>query len=720
MANQLTLEMRIKSILEDQGLAGLATKLSKTEKEVDKLQRKLKSSGQAAKGFAKDLMGMAAGFGAAAFIKNAVTEYAKFERGLEGVHNQLKSMGQGDAFPAVQDALIALEDSGRAMTADTIPAFQKFLGATGDASAAMEMVRVATDLTESGFGDVATNVDRLTSILKGRGKQAAAEYGIALDKTNDYGKDGAAIFEQIAKKASLMAQNQSQADESLDSIEGTMARVRREVGQYFAPALQWVADVFIGLYKSVVTVGTALGAMFDALVTGAVNFGEVLGNAFNIKRLLTEGPKAYMEGVTLAWQKMRRDWALSEESFQEQFQKIWAKKEVEQLKANAEAIEKVKGAIRRSQGEKDEDAAKKTAEKELEIFRKRQVAELEAEAKLAQARADMAAEGSDERLQLELEALDKAQQLALVKEGETTDQLLAIQAEYLAKKQALLNTWWEAWLDRLQKEMEEAAKEEEEKKEAQAEASDALLQAQIEAAEEGSEIQQKLEEEQMRQRQERELAESKSEEERETKRKRHQIEAEQLKKRHDNADKKRDQEKKERVLEQTAAVFGQLAAVFPKFKAFAIAEAIINTWLGVTKILQDNTVPKWLEPVAIAATIATGMAQVAKIRSAKMARGGIVPGPLNTLLGEDAATAPEAVIPLGSLAGRAALARAIQTGLAQTAATGGASAPAQVVNHHLEEHHHYHASVIRQERDMRQFNRKIRVNVRRDQARFVQ
>lgn len=719
MANKLTLEMRIKSILEDQGLAGLATKLSKTEKEVDKLERKLKSAGKSSSGFGKELMGMAAGFGAAAFIKSAVVEFAKFERGLEGIHNQLRSMGQGDAFPAVQEALTALEDSGRAMTADTIPAFQKFLGATGDASAAMEMVRVATDLTESGFGDVSTNVDRLTSILKGRGKQAAAEYGIALDKTNDFGKDGAAIFEQIAAKASLMAQNQSQADESLDSIEGTMARVRREVGQYFAPALQWVADSFIGLYKSVVTVGTALGAMFDGLITGAVNFGEVLGKALNIKRLLTEGPKAYMEEVTQAWQKMRRDWALSEESFQEQFQKIWAKKEVEQLKANAEAIEKVKGAIRRSQGDKDVEAAQKTAEKELDIERKKTQGLLDAEAKLAQARAEMAAEGSDERLRLELAALEAQKLAEKFKERETVDALLAIDADYLAKKQALINTWWMKWLDDLTKILEEADRVQKEKDQGNLDASDALLQAQIDAAEEGSDLQQQLEEEQLLRRQERELADSKSEEEREEKRKRHQIEQEQLRKRFDNADKRRDQEKKERILEQTSAVFGQLAAIFPKFKAFAIAEAIINTWLGVTKILQDDTVPKWLEPIAIAATIATGMAQVSKIRSAKMAFGGLAQEPLYAEIAENAATRPEAVIPLGSLAGRAALAGAVRKGLAES---GGAGTPATAspVNNYFKEEHHYHASVIRQERDMRQFNRKIRVNDRRDQSRFVQ
>lgn len=716
MANKLTLEMRIKSILEDQGLAGLATKLSKTEKEVDKLERKLKSAGKSSSGFAKELMGMAAGFGAAAFIKNAVTEYAKFERGLEAVHNQLKSMGQGDAFPAVQDALIALEDSGRAMTADTIPAFQKFLGATGDASAAMEMVRVATDLTESGFGDVATNVDRLTSILKGRGKQAAAEYGIALDKTNDYGKDGAAIFEQIAAKASLMAQNQSQADESLDSIEGTMARVRREVGQYFAPALQWVADAFIGLYKSVVTVGTALGAMFDGLITGAVNFGEVLGKAFNVKRLLTEGPKAYMAEVTLAWQKMRQDWALSEESFQEQFQKIWAKKEVEQLKANAAAIEKVKGAIRRSQGDKDEKAAEKTAEKELEIFRKRQVAELEAEAKLAQARAEMAAEGSDERLQLELEALDKAQQLALVKEGETTDQLLAIQAEYLAKKQTLLNTYWGNWLDQLQKWMEEEAKKEEERKESRIEASDALLQAQIGLAEEGSDLQRQLEEEEMNRRQQKELAEAKSEQEKADILKRHGLEKQKLQKKFDDFDKQRAQEAKQRSLDTVAASLGALAAVFPKMKGFAIAEAIINTYQGVTAVLADKSLMWWAKAAAIAATLATGFAQVQKIRGTKaMAMGGIATGPVNALIGEDAATAPEAVIPLGSLAGRAVLAQALHSALAQPAG-GGAPAPASQVIHYHGDEHHYHGTLIDQD-SIRRFQRKARRAERSDRAR---
>lgn len=58
-------------------------------------------------------------------------------------------------------------------------------------------------------------------------------------------------------------------------------------------------------------------------------------------------------------------------------------------------------------------------------------------------------------------------------------------------------------------------------------------------------------------------------------------------------------------------------------KGLSSAQAIINTWLGVTNILADKTIPTLLKGFAIAANIATGLAAVAKINGVKFAKGGI-------------------------------------------------------------------------------------------------
>lgn len=76
----------------------------------------------------------------------------------------------------------------------------------------------------------------------------------------------------------------------------------------------------------------------------------------------------------------------------------------------------------------------------------------------------------------------------------------------------------------------------------------------------------------------------------------------------------------------TAQMAGQaLTALFPKSKAAAIAEAVINTAVGITKALRDVPFPlNWVQAGLIAAT---GAAQIAAIRSTNISGGGSVPRP---------------------------------------------------------------------------------------------
>jgi hypothetical protein len=76
---------------------------------------------------------------------------------------------------------------------------------------------------------------------------------------------------------------------------------------------------------------------------------------------------------------------------------------------------------------------------------------------------------------------------------------------------------------------------------------------------------------------------------------------------------------------QTAQAVGQaLVAVFPKSKAAAAAQALINTAVGVTQAL---TLPFPLNWIQAAAVLASGMAQVAAIKSASVGGGGALPSP---------------------------------------------------------------------------------------------
>jgi len=109
-------------------------------------------------------------------------------------------------------------------------------------------------------------------------------------------------------------------------------------------------------------------------------------------------------------------------------------------------------------------------------------------------------------------------------------------------------------------------------------------------------------------------------------------------------EKKSELEKTQFGLEQGAKFFQGLSAYNKKFfaayKAFAIAQAIINTYQGATKALA--TYPPPFNFIAAAATVASGLAQVATIRAQTAQRGGnlITGGP--TVVGEDG---PELIVP---------------------------------------------------------------------------
>lgn len=109
-------------------------------------------------------------------------------------------------------------------------------------------------------------------------------------------------------------------------------------------------------------------------------------------------------------------------------------------------------------------------------------------------------------------------------------------------------------------------------------------------------------------------------------------------------EKKSELEKTQFGLDQGAKFFQGLSAYNKKFfaayKAFAIAQAIINTYQGATKALA--TYPPPFNFIAAAATVASGLAQVATIRAQTAQRGGTLIGGSAAVVGEDG---PELIVP---------------------------------------------------------------------------
>ena len=72
-----------------------------------------------------------------------------------------------------------------------------------------------------------------------------------------------------------------------------------------------------------------------------------------------------------------------------------------------------------------------------------------------------------------------------------------------------------------------------------------------------------------------------------------------------------------------ARMFGEQSAIG---KAFAVANATINTYLGASQVLKDDTIPTPLKPVVMAGIIAAGLGNVREILKVDETGGGRLRG----------------------------------------------------------------------------------------------
>jgi len=74
-------------------------------------------------------------------------------------------------------------------------------------------------------------------------------------------------------------------------------------------------------------------------------------------------------------------------------------------------------------------------------------------------------------------------------------------------------------------------------------------------------------------------------------------------------------------------------------KGLASANAVVQTYAGATQVLGDPLIPVLAKPALVAATIANGLANVARINGVKFAEGGFINGAGGATMGPDTTTA---------------------------------------------------------------------------------
>lgn len=115
------------------------------------------------------------------------------------------------------------------------------------------------------------------------------------------------------------------------------------------------------------------------------------------------------------------------------------------------------------------------------------------------------------------------------------------------------------------------------------------------------------------------------------------------------------------------------------YKAFAIANAIMNTYQGAVAAFQSAAaipIVGWVAaPIAAAAAIASGLASVAKIRSAREQGGNLAPGQISTIAERGA---PEVIMPAG--ASRVRTAQQMRQIMGENSSMGNSTPNIQIVN----------------------------------------
>lgn len=169
-------------------------------------------------------------------IEDTVEEFVSAQRNIDLTRATVESMGV--SFDSVRDQLTTFGSTLSAVSVDNdqaaLAASKLAKMAGGDLKAGMELAKKAADLTASGYGDFASNVDNLTRILSGKGARALMEYRVNLDDNATTAEQLDAVFKKITLTTEGMGDTiPGQVNEFKTAFE----EAKQTIGQGFMVAM---------------------------------------------------------------------------------------------------------------------------------------------------------------------------------------------------------------------------------------------------------------------------------------------------------------------------------------------------------------------------------------------------------------------------------------------------------------------------------------------------
>lgn len=618
MAKTVELKLLIEAILKDKGLIDAKAKVGDLEKQVAGLKGKLEGAAGASRGFSDALKSAIAPIAAAltvqkltAFVYEAAEAQREMERrtnALTGTLQQLglpveKSMAQINEFTASLAELTGVVDD------DSIPALQQFVGLTGNVEAAMVATKVAALLSSEGFGTFGDTVAIVANLMAGKVDPAAKSLGIAGKAMAESWDKPLKVFDILIERVNNSAAAMVENEGATAHLSAAWDRFGDAVGDGARVGLGWVKD----------------------LLTGMVNLATRGADAIQIAgfKIATFWQRAIASRDDDTQTLIELDW--QEAALRESLEQKYTKARVGSEKvADSEIV-----ALRKAMA----DLLKNARDKQLSEEQKA---------------AEAAAQKNFERLTKESEARYK------IKEQDRK-RTSALEADVLAKSQEIQNAQLEATARDLMKAyfdeaMGRKALAQAERDDEQAVNEERLINFRGTLAE-----QLRLYADYLAEKRDLDIAQAEADMEAEiaaangtesaiaAARQKYATKVRGIRVKEAKDQDAINEQRKKSDLEAAQYGIGVLAQAFPQFKAFAIAQAVIDTYAGADKALAQGGF--WGMFMA-AAVIAAGLANVARISSqdTPMAQGGIVTGPTRILAGE--AGVPEAFIPLNDRGAR--------------------------------------------------------------------
>lgn len=210
------------------------------------------------------------------FMEQSVGSFLDAQKKLDLTRATVESMGI--SFDSVKDQLDTFGKSMSALGVDnddaTNSAAKLAKAAGGDLTKGMQLAKLASDLTSSGFNDFSTNVDNLTRVLSGKGQRALLDYRINLD-------DNATTAEQLAAVQAKVTQTTEDyantAPGQIAVVEEAYKQFQQSLGSGFVSAIEQAITGAGGLHDAlggVADVGKQVGPVIYSLTSFAIALAQ--------------------------------------------------------------------------------------------------------------------------------------------------------------------------------------------------------------------------------------------------------------------------------------------------------------------------------------------------------------------------------------------------------------------------------------------------------------